>query len=188
MTRAITVEYIRPGKETSYYEEDLIIENDEYMKTFKRLPDEIANDLTRGLRKNRFIAQNESCGCVTKIYFFREHFDLLLFQDEQERVIGYYSDIGTPLTKTPGGYQMTDWFLDIWLSPDGALFELDEDEFEEALDRNLLTESEAKIARETFRRLIQEAKAGIYPGAYLKLASGKIQGPLPRRHRDTEFG
>jgi predicted RNA-binding protein associated with RNAse of E/G family len=164
----ITVEYIRPGKETSYYEEDLLVENDEFVKTFKRLPEKIAVDLTHGLRKNRFIAQDETCGCVTKIYFFREHFDLLLFQDEQERVLGYYSDICTPLIKTPNGYQMTDWFLDIWLSPDGTLFELDEDEFQDALSRDLLSESEAGIARETFARLIREVKEGIYPAAYLK--------------------
>lgn len=168
MNRTITVEYLRPGKETSHYEEDVLVENDEYVKTFKRLPDQIADDLTHGLRKNRFIAENERCGCVTKTYFFREHFDLLLFQDEDERVLGYYSDIGTPLTRTPHGYRMTDWFLDIWLSPDGTLFELDEDEFEDALSKNLLTASEARIARETFQRLIDEVKAGIYPTAYLK--------------------
>lgn len=164
----ITVEYIRPGKETSYYEEDLLVENDEFVKTFKRLPEKIADDLTRGLRKNGFIAEDETCGYVTKIYFFHEYFDLLLFQDEHERVLGYYSDVGTPLTRTPDGYQMTDWFLDIWLSPDGTLFELDEDEFAEAVSRNLLTASEARIARETFQRLIDEVKAGIYPTAYLK--------------------
>ena len=72
---------------------------------------------------------------------------------------------------------MIDWFLDIWLSPDGTLFELDEDEFEEALSRKLLTESEARIARETFNRLIQEVKDGIYPGTYLELTSGKNPTP-----------
>lgn len=177
MIRNITVEYIRPGKETSYYEEHLLAENDEYIKTFKRLPDEIADNLTHGLRKNRFIAQDEYCSCITKIYFFHEYFDLLLFQDEQERVIGYYSDIGTPLTKTPNGFQMTDWFLDIWLSPDGTLFELDEDEFEEALSRGLLSDADAKIARETFDRLIREVKAGVYPAVYLELTS--LTGPNP---------
>lgn len=168
MTRNITVEYVRPGKETSYYEETLLAENDEYIKTFKRLPKEIADNLTHGLRKNQFIAEEESCGCITKIYFFHEYFDLLLFQDEQERVIGYYSDVGTPLTKTPNGFQMTDWFLDIWLSPDGTLFELDEDEFEEAISKNLFSAAEAEIARGAFNRLIQEVKDGIYPAAYLK--------------------
>ncbi len=168
MTRTITVEYIRPGKETSYYEEDVLVENDEYLKTFKRLPDEIDDRLTRSLRENHFIAPDEYCACVTKVYFFQEYFNLLSFQDAHEGLLGYYSDIGTPLVKTPDGYQITDWFLDIWLSPDGTLFELDEDEFEAALAKNLLNDSESQIARTTFNRLIGEVKAGIYPGAYLK--------------------
>jgi predicted RNA-binding protein associated with RNAse of E/G family len=63
---------------------------------------------------------------------------------------------------------MTDWFLDIWLSPDGTLFELDLDEFEEALSKNLMSAAEAEIARRTFDRLIEEVKQGIYPHAYIK--------------------
>lgn len=168
MTRRITVEYIRPGKDTSCYEEDLLVENDEYLKSFRRLPAETAELITSSLRQNRFITAQQFCVCITKVYFFREHFNLLSFQDAQEEVLGYYSDIGTPLTRTPTGYQMTDWFLDIWLSPDGTLYELDEDEFEDALSRNLLTASEADTARKTFERLIKEVKEGIYPGAYLK--------------------
>lgn len=168
MTRTITVEYIRPGKETSYHEEDVLVETDEYLKTFQRLPDEIAQRLTRSLHKNHFIPPDKHCACLTKVYFFDEYFNLLLFQDEHEGLLGYYSDIATPLTKTSDGYQMTDWFLDIWLAPDGTLVELDEDEFEDALARNLLNASEAEIARRTFRRLIDEVRSGIYPGAYLK--------------------
>lgn len=168
MNRTITVEYVRPGKETSYYEEDVLVETDEYLKTFKRLPDEIAERLTFSLRDNQFIAPNQYCACVTKIYFFHEYFNVLLFQDEQGGLLGYYSDIVTPLIRTRDGYQMTDWFLDIWLYPNGTLVELDEDEFEDALTRNLLNTAEAEIARATFVRLIREANTGLYPPAYLK--------------------
>lgn len=50
MTHSITVEYIRPGREISLYDEELVFEDDRYLKTFKRLPDEIADKLTRSLR------------------------------------------------------------------------------------------------------------------------------------------
>lgn len=63
---------------------------------------------------------------------------------------------------------MTDWFLDIWLRPDGTLFEMDMDDFEEAFSKNLLNATEAEIARNTFDRLINEVKQGIYPHAYIK--------------------
>lgn len=164
----VKVEYIRPGKETNYYLEDLVFQNDEYIKTFKELPDEIADLLTESLRKNGFIGSDQRCTHVTKFYFFGEYFDLLLFQNQRLEILGYYSDIGTPLIQTENGFQMIDWFLDIWLSPDGTLFELDMDEFEEALSKNLLNETEAEIARRTFARLIDEVKQGIYPDAYLK--------------------
>ena len=164
----VRIEYIRPGKDVTEYVEDLVLENEEYIKTFKVFSDEITESLTQGLRKNGFISNGQITTSVTKIYFFHEHFDLLLFQDEQGKTLGYYSDIGTPLIKTANGYQMTDWFLDIWLSPDGKLFELDMDEFEEALSKDLMNTSEAEIARSTFARLIDEVKKGIYPHTYIK--------------------
>lgn len=165
--RSVTIEYIRPGKETSYFEEDLLLENDDVLKTFKRLPEEVAAHLTQHLREGNYITNDQRCVYIRKVYSFHEHFSVLVFQDEEQKTLGTYSDIGTPLTRTDRGYQMTDWFLDIWLSPNGTLYELDEDEFEAALTQGLLTESEATIARATFARLIDEAKQGIYPEAYL---------------------
>ena len=168
INQEVRIRYIRPGKDVTDFVEDLIAENEHFIKTFKTFPDEIVESLTQGLRKNGFIAQDQVTTSITKIYFFDEHFDVLLFHDERGEILGYYSDIGTPLIKTADGYQMTDWFLDIWLSPDGTLFELDLDEFEEALSKNLISAIEAEIARSTFARLIEEVKQGIYPHAYLK--------------------
>jgi predicted RNA-binding protein associated with RNAse of E/G family len=164
----VTVEYIRPGKDVSHYTEDLVYVNDFYLKTFKYFPPEIAENLSGSLQKNGFILESQRTVCITKIYFFQEHFNVLQFQDEGQQTLGYYSDIGTPLIKTEKGYQMTDWFLDIWLSPGGRLFELDMDEFEEAISKNLLGAREAEIAKQTFQRLIHEVNQGIYPNAYLK--------------------
>ena len=164
----IIIDYFRPGKEAAQYTEDLVLETDQYLKTFKVFPPEDSDSLTTSLRDLGYIFDFQRTTCITKVYFFHEYFDLLQFQDENQETLGYYSDVGTPLLKRPGGYQMTDWFLDIWLRPDGKLFELDMDEFEEALSQNLLTPGEADIARATFERLIREVNQGIYPGAYLK--------------------
>ena len=164
----VRIEYFRPGKETTEYIEDLVLETDQYLRTFKVFPPEIVASLSESLQNNGFLPGHVQTASVSKIYFYHEYFDLLLFHDEHGETLGYYSDVGTPLRKTAHGYQMTDWFLDIWLSPDGTLFELDLDEFEEALAKNLLTGTEAEIARNTFARLIAEVKEGIYPHAYLK--------------------
>lgn len=165
--KEVHIEYIRPGKGVQQFLEELILENELCLKTFKVFPDDTADQLTQSLLGNGFITENQRTTAISKIYFFHEHFNLLQFLDENQQILGYYSDIGTPLIKTPDSYQMTDWFLDIWLSPGGKLFELDMDEFEVACSNNLLSPADAEIAKITFARLIDEVKQGIYPRAYL---------------------
>lgn len=167
-SREIKIEYIRPGKGVQEYIENLVIENEQVLKTFKTFPEDIAESLTQSLRGNGFITEDQRTTAISKTYFFHEHFNLLQFLDEDHQILGYYSDIGTPLIRTSDSYQMTDWFLDIWLSPDGNLFELDMDEFEVARASNLLSPADAEVALATFSRLIDEVKRGIYPDAYLK--------------------
>lgn len=163
----VNIEYIRPGKDVANYVEDLVHVDDRCLKTFKEFPADIAQRLTLSLQSNGYVSKRQRTTCITKVYFFHEHFNLLQFQDANRNTLGYYSDIGTPLLKTESGYRMTDWSLDIWLTPKGKLFELDMDEFEVALSKDLLTPEEGQIARDTFTRLIDEVKRGIYPNAYL---------------------
>ena len=163
----IQIEYVRPGKGTTFYFEDLVFMDAVCLKTFKILPPEIVSALAQGMVAEGMIAPHQKAVMVAKTYFFKEHFNLLEFRDENRNLLGYYSDIGTPLAKTEAGYSMTDWFLDIWLKPDGSLMELDIDEFEEAISRNLMSSPEVDRARSTFARLIAEAKTGIYPSTYL---------------------
>jgi predicted RNA-binding protein associated with RNAse of E/G family len=163
----IRIEYIRPGKGTTFYIEELVFMDALCLKTFKTLPPEIISALAQGMVAEGMIAPHQKAVMVAKTYFFKEHFNLLEFRDENRNLLGYYSDIGTPLATTQEGYSMTDWFLDIWLKPDGSLMELDIDEFEEAISKNLLSSQEVDQARSTFARLIEEVKNGIYPHAYL---------------------
>ena len=163
----IRIEYVRPGKETSFYIEDLVYIDSLRLKTFKTLPPEIASRLAQSMVAEGLIAPHQQAVMVAKTYFFKEHFNLLEFRDENRNLLGYYSDIGTPLSKTEDGYMMTDWFLDIWLKPDGVLMELDIDEFEEAISQNLLSSLEVDQAHTAFARLIEEVKKGIHPSAYL---------------------
>jgi predicted RNA-binding protein associated with RNAse of E/G family len=163
----IRIEYIRPGKETSFYIEDLVFIDSLCLKTFKTLPPEIVSRLAQSMLAEGLIAPHQKAVMVAKTYFFQEHFNLLEFREENGDLLGYYSDIGTPLAKTEDGFKMTDWFLDIWMKPDGVLMELDIDEFEEAISKRLLSSLEVGQARRTFARLIEEVKNGIYPYAYL---------------------
>ena len=164
----VRIEYIRPGKETTYFEEDFVSQDETCLRTFKTLPSDIVERLSQALRKQNLIAPSQKVLTIGKIYFFVEPFNLLEFRGTNGDLLGHYSDIGEPVVQLrPGIYQMTDLFLDIWLFPDGRLLELDWDEFEEAIDRQVITPSQANLAREAMKRLVLEVGQGIYPHKYL---------------------
>jgi hypothetical protein len=164
----IQIEYIRPGKGTSLFTEDLVSVDTLCLRTYKVLPPDVVTSLAESLIAGELIAPHQKACSIGKTYFFHEYFDLLEFYDENGDLLGYYSDICTPLVKTDRGYTMTDWFLDLWLHPDGRLVELDLDEFEQAVSSGWLTDPEIATARRTFARLIAEVQEGIYPHSYLR--------------------
>ena len=162
------IEYIRPGKETTYYDEDLVAQDEISLRTFKTLPEDIVKNLSQALQKQNLIASDHRVATITKTYFFAEPFNLLEFRNSQGLLLGYYSDIGEPLIQLgEGNFQMTDLYLDIWLFPDGRLLELDWDEFEDAIQHQVITPPQAELARRAMQRLVEEAAHGIYPYKYL---------------------
>jgi hypothetical protein len=164
----VRIEYIRPSKETTYYEEDFVSQDETRLRTFKTLPPDISERLSLALQKQDLIPPGKQVLSIGKTYFFAEPFNLLEFRGANGELLGYYSDIGEPAVKLESGdYQMTDLYLDIWLYPDGRLLELDWDEFEEAIEKQVITPEQADIARAAMKRLVFEVKRGIYPDRYL---------------------
>jgi predicted RNA-binding protein associated with RNAse of E/G family len=164
----VRIEYIRPGKEITYYEEDFVSQDDVCLRTFKTLPPDISEHLSRALLKQGLILPGQQVFTIGKTYFFAEPFNLLEFRETNGDLLGYYSDIGEPTIQLDSNtFQMTDLFLDIWLYPDGRLLELDWDEFEEAIENQMITSAQADIAREAMKRLVAEVKEDIYPSSYL---------------------
>jgi len=163
----VRMEYIRPGKETTYYEEDFISQDETRLWTHRILPSEISERLSRALQEQNLITTHQRVGSINKTYFFTEPFNLLEFRDENGDLLGHYSDIGEPTIQlAPDTFQMTDLYLDIWLFPDGRLLELDWDEFEEAIHKQVITSEQAELARAAMQRLVTEAAQGAYPGKY----------------------
>ena len=163
----IRIEYIRPGKGITYYEEDFFAQDEICLKTFKTLPEDISVRLSQALIEQNLIQSGQRVGTITKFYFFKEPFNLLEFRELDGTLLGHYSDIGEPATLvSPTEFQMTDLFLDIWLCPDGKLIELDWDEFEEAIEKQVITSTQAKLARSAMKRLVEETAKGIYPLKY----------------------
>ena len=164
----VRIEYIRPGKETTYYVEDFVSQDETCLRTFKTLPSDISERLSRALQDQKLIDPDQNVLTIAKTYFFAEPFNILEFRGVHGELLGHYSDIGEPTIKLDSGlFQMTDLFLDIWLFPDGRLLELDWDEFEEALQKQVISTSQADLARKAMKRLVSEVEQRMYPNKYL---------------------
>ncbi len=85
---------------------------------------------------------------------------------------GYYSDILEPVRwvdADPTTLQpITDLFLDLWIAPDGRHRVLDEDEFEEAIGRGILTGEQIDHARRVLHELTEATERGAFPPAVAK--------------------
>ena len=79
---------------------------------------------------------------------------------------GYYCDILKPVTRNVDAsgklnrFEITDLFLDLWINPDGTYEIQDEDEFEEAVQEDVINTELEKKAREALKSLIIEVKSG----------------------------
>lgn len=164
----VRIEYIRPGKYTHVYEEDFLSLDESCLRTHKVLPKDVSVALGHALFSQGLVAADERVGIIDKTYPFEEPFNLLEFRRADGSLLGYYSDIGEPVVQlTEDRFQMTDLFLDVWLFPDGRLLELDWDEFEEAVQGQVISPAQADLAREAMRRIVDESARGVYPFRYI---------------------
>ncbi|MDH5704278.1 MAG: DUF402 domain-containing protein [Aigarchaeota archaeon] len=94
--------------------------------------------------------------------------DVAAIYDRLGSLVGYYSDIATPIKRFTGGYEMTDLFLDLWVYQNGSYLVLDRDEFDEALRRGILEASVAQRGESELRDLINLVETGRYPPETLR--------------------
>jgi predicted RNA-binding protein associated with RNAse of E/G family len=163
----VVIHYHRPGKGITQYVEGLVEDDGIRLHTYTQIPEAERRLLDRALVSQGLIPSGSSAASIRKFFFYREYFDILEFRDSQGGLLGYYSDIATPLTKIDGRYHMTDLSLDLWLYPDGRCLELDLDEFEQSVADRIITDEQACNARQTFERLKAELEVGKYPDAYI---------------------
>jgi predicted RNA-binding protein associated with RNAse of E/G family len=112
-------------------------------------------------------------GYVAEWFIFRGRwYDVGKFYDRRRRFTGYYCDIIRPvsrlLSNTAKTSIITDLFLDLWITPEGRCLVLDEDEFQQAIARRVISNSLAKRARKELQLLIQLTKSGRFPPASVR--------------------
>jgi len=77
--------------------------------------------------------------------------------------LGWYLNLQTPLRRTVLGFDYTDHFLDVVVDPDRSWRWKDEDELEHAVERELVSEAEAREIRAEGERAIARIEARVEP-------------------------
>lgn len=90
-------------------------------------------------------------------------YDIGKIYNLEDQFTGYYCDIILPMKRTETHFEITDLFLDLWVSPDGHYQVEDEDEFEAATQRNWIQTDLANQARKALQDLIAEIESGAFP-------------------------
>lgn len=101
-------------------------------------------------------------------------FDIGKFYDESKNWLGYYCDIVKPIRRLLSGSStslLTDLFLDIWITPDGEAYVLDEDELENAVRHRFISKSMAAQARSQVQMLMRKIELHEFPPTQVKQAA-----------------
>ena len=99
-------------------------------------------------------------------------YDIGKFHDQAGRFLGYYCDIVKPANKLllsrDRTATLTDLYLDLWITPHGKVYVLDEDELQEALRRGHISATLAKEARKHLTSLVRLAQRRHFPPKNVK--------------------
>ncbi len=90
-------------------------------------------------------------------------YDIGKIYNLEDQFTGYYCDIILPMKRTETHFEITDLFLDLWVSPDGRYQIQDEEEFDAAIQHNWIHTDLANQARKTLQDLIAEIESGAFP-------------------------
>ena len=101
-------------------------------------------------------------------------FDIGKFYDESKNWLGYYCDIIKPIKRLMSGSRttlLTDLFLDIWITSDGVVHVLDEDELENAVRHGFISKGLAVKARSQVQMLVKKIELHEFPPTQVKGAT-----------------
>ncbi len=97
---------------------------------------------------------------ITKWEVGKNYIITKMFNTKHE-LVGIYCDISSPIAKTENGFEMIDWYLDVWQEAGKKPILFDEDELEEALKAGYVSEQEVKVAKDTAMFLINKLNNSI---------------------------
>ena len=99
-------------------------------------------------------------------------YDIGKFYDRAGRHVGYYCDILKPshklLLNSTRTATLTDLFLDLWITPRGAYYVLDEDEMQDAIRNGYVSTTLARAARKHLATLIHRVEQDRFPPKHVR--------------------
>jgi predicted RNA-binding protein associated with RNAse of E/G family len=107
--------------------------------------------------------------------FIGKWFSVSKIRNMQGKHTGYYCDIITPpRLLEDGGIEITDLFLDLWVSPDLRCKVLDEDELENAYNNGWITKQLYEKAKEELKKLVKNVEKRKFPPHHVKWLETKL--------------
>ena len=97
-------------------------------------------------------------------YFLKRNYKVSKFLFSDDSLIYWYCDIiDYTHDEADDSYIFRDLLADVIVFPDGFVKVIDLDEFEEALDRSLITETDVRMALKTLDNLLRTIYDGRFP-------------------------
>jgi uncharacterized protein len=149
MEQAIKVQKKNPAGEVTYEYEGVLLDRNEQMITIEALFDRADMPFMDVIFKNgdRFV----------EYYYTDRWYNIFAIHDrDDQKVKGWYCNIGMPAVFEAGIVSYVDLALDLWVSTDGKQTVLDQDEFEELKLNEKLRAGALQGLEDLKRRFLKE--------------------------------
>jgi len=153
----VRIHYRRPPDREQIFDQSVVFEREDVIVTLAE-----AMELDLPMRIDGAIAL-ETGSSIVWFTFPGVWHDIGRFHRADGTFVGYYANVLTPPVMEGRVWHTTDLYLDVWVAADGKVLLLDEDEFEEAVGRELIDAATATRAREEATCLIAGAENGTWP-------------------------
>ena len=153
----IEIHYKRPPERVQIFRQHLVAELDDVIVTLAR---HMEFGQTMRIEGDPVLEDGSD---VVWFTFPGVWHDIGRFHRADGTFTGIYANVLTPPEIHGPVWHTTDLYLDVWIGPDGEVRLLDEEEFDEAVGRELVDPTTAARAREEAGRLMEGARDGSWP-------------------------
>jgi predicted RNA-binding protein associated with RNAse of E/G family len=153
----IEIRYHRPPARLDVFFQDLVVDEPD-LKVTLHDPSTIGNAITIG---DQAVFEPEAP--IVWFVFPGGWYDIGRFHLKDGTFTGYYVNLIAPPQLDGNVWTMYDLCLDLWLDANGQFRILDQDEFDEAVDRGWIDSVTAHRARDEMNRVIDRISDGAWP-------------------------